>query len=577
MANLPRKAAICLVLAVLTIAAFWQLKNNDFINYDDPTYVTENFHIQGGLSPSSIHWAFSSSYADNWHPVTWLSHMLDWQLYGLNPRGHHLNSLLLHLANSLLLFLVLLRLTKGLWPSALVAALFALHPLHVESVAWASERKDVLSTFFWLTTMWAYIWYVGRPGVRRYLVLILSFALGLMTKPMLVTEPFVLLLLDYWPLGRWPQRPTAREGVRKGKPASGLGLGRTIFDLAWEKAPLFALAAISCLITLKVQQLALSSITVLPLGTRLANALVAYISYLAKIFWPLNLSVFYPYPMAGHPWWQIGGAGLLLAGLTFATLHWARRFPYLLLGWFWYLGTLLPVIGVVQVGAQSMADRYTYIPLIGMFIILAFGAADLAAGHRRRQVALTASFGLVLLACLIFTWRQVGYWRNSATLFDHALAVTENNYIAYCQLGLFYYEADRNDEAMEMFRQSIHFNPKFDGAYNNLGLAYDKEGRSDEAIEMFRQAIRLNPNFSDAYNNLAIDLADRGQIDVAIPLFQKAIHLRPDFDKPYHNLGLAYMKQGKVREAREMFETALKKNPHNAGARVMLDQLRDRY
>ena len=538
-----RKAAICLALAVLTLSVFWQLKDHSFINYDDNLYITENSQVQAGLSRAGFLWAFGTTATGNWHPLTWLSLMLDWQLYGENPGGHHISALILHLVNTLLLFLVMSRLTQRLWPAALVAALFALHPLHVESVAWASERKDLLSACFWLLTMWAYLRYVERPGTWRYLPVLICFALGLMAKPMAVTEPFVLLLLDYWPLGRWPARPAAAAGKRKGR-ASPAPEGPTACRLVWEKAPLFVLAAISCLITYKVQQGAgaVATVTVLPLWARLGNALWSYAGYLVHLVWPLNLAVFYPHAANSLTWWKITGAALLLGGITALARRQARRFPYLPVGWFWYLGTLVPVIGLVQVGEQAMADRYTYIPLIGIFIILAFGAADLAAGRRRRQAALAVSFSLALLACLILTWRQAGYWRDSATIFGRAVEVTENNY----------------------------------AAYNNLGLAYDEMGKKDEAIEMFHRAIRSNPNYPDAYNNLGIDLADRGDLSAAIPIFQQAIRLQPNQDQAYHNLGVAYLRQGRVSEAREMFETALKKNPDNLGARERLESVRDR-
>jgi tetratricopeptide (TPR) repeat protein len=542
MPSLARKAAICLALAVLTISVFWQLKDHSFINYDDNLYITENLPVQAGLSSAGLLWAFETTATGNWHPLTWLSHMLDWQLYGANPGGHHLTSLILHVINTLLLFLIMARLTKRLWPSALVAALFALHPLHVESVAWASERKDVLSAFFWLLTMGAYLRYAESPGTWRYLPVTVCFALGLLAKPMAVTEPFVLLLLDYWPLGRWPDRPAAAAGKRQGQSSPSPQVRRTACRLVWEKAPLFALAAISCLITYKVQQGAMATVTALPLWARLGNALMSYVGYLVHLLWPLNLAVFYPYAANSLVWWKITGAALLLGGVTALAIRKARSIPYLPVGWFWYLGTLVPAIGLVQVGEQAMADRYTYIPLIGVFIILAFGAADLAAGQRRRQVALAVSGGLALLACLMLTWRQVGYWRDSATIFGRAVEVTENNY----------------------------------AAYNNLGLAYDETGQPDEAVAMFYRAIRSNPNYPGAYNNLGIDLADRGDVSAAIPMFLQAIRLQPNLDQAYNNLGEAYLRQGRVSEAREMFEMALKKNPGNLGAKEKLDSIRDR-
>jgi len=355
---------------------------------------------------------------------------------------------------------------------------------------------------------------------------------------------------------------------------------------------------------------AVASTDIFPFGVRLSNALVAYVTYLAKMVWPINLAVFYPHPEADLPGWQIVGAGLLLVACTSVAIRWARRFPYLPVGWFWYLGTLVPVIGLVQVGSQAIADRYTYIPLIGIFIILAFGSADLVSDRRRWQIKLASFCSLALVICVIFTWIQVGYWRNSTSLFSHALAVTEDNFIAYDKLGLAFENEGKNDEAIEMysqairidpdfskaynslgrvydkvgrideavkmFRQAIHFNPKLAAAYNELGKVLDKLGKTEDAIDMFRQAIRLNPNFSDAHNNLGIDLGDRDELDNAIYQFQQAIRARPDYDEPYHNLGLAYYKQGKIREAREMFETALKKNPDNAGAKEMLNSLEGR-
>ena len=444
------------------------------------------------------------------------------------------------------------------------------------------------------------------------------FALGLLAKPMTVTEPFVLLLLDYWPLGRWPARPAPTAGKRKGRAFSALEARRTAFRLVWEKAPLFALAAVSCLITYIVQQGAgaMVTVTALPLWTRLGNALLSYVDYLIYLVWPLNLAVFYPYAANSLAWWKITGAALFLGGITALAIREARRFPYFPVGWFWYLGTLVPVIGLVQVGVQAMADRYTYIPLIGIFIILAFGAADLAVGRRRRQMALAGSFGLALLACLILTCRQVGYWRDSVTIYSRALDVTENNYIAYNNLGMTYFAAGRHDEAMAMFQQSIRCNPKFADAYNNIGLelsgrgdfsaaismfqqaidlqpnikkarsnmgwAYLKQGRAEEAWKMFETALKKDPanadpnNLASACNILAIYLAEQGERAFAIRFFQEAIRLQPNYDKAYYNLGLAYLKQDMIREAREMFETALKKNPNSAGAREMLDSLQSR-
>jgi len=343
------------------MTAFWQVKDHEFLGYDDQDYVTNNFIIQRGLTLDGLRWAFTTIHFGNWHTLTWLSHMLDCQLYGLNPRGHHLTNLALHAANTVLLFLLLARITAALWPSAFVAALFALHPLHVESVAWVAERKDVLSSFFFLTTLWAYARYAAAPSLRRYLPVLFSFALGLMAKPMLVTLPFVLLLLDYWPLGRMaPETPIKMKG-RKAKRSADQRPKDQILGLVWEKAPLFALAAVSCVITLVGQKVAMASLELTP-WSRIGNALVAYVSYLGKMVWPLNLAVFYPHPGNSLPLYQAVGASILLLGVTYLVLKKARRYPYLPVGWFWYLGILVPVIGLVQVGDQAMADRYTYIP-----------------------------------------------------------------------------------------------------------------------------------------------------------------------------------------------------------------------
>jgi protein O-mannosyl-transferase len=550
MPKFPRIAAICFVLTVLTVAAFWQVKDNGFITYDDVAYVTQNPQVQGGLSISGLRWAFTATAAGYWHPLTWLSHMLDWQLYGADPRGHHLTSLFFHVINTLLLFWVLVRFTRRLWPAALVAALFAWHPLHVESVAWAAERKDVLSAFFWLLTMWAYLRYVERPGTWRYLVILVCFALGLMAKPMVVTEPLVLLLLDYWPLGRWPGQAVITTGRRKTKLAPEGGVRRSAWRLVREKVPLLVLAAIFCLITIIMQSQAWAVIStdLLPFWPRLQNALVSYVSYLVMMFWPLHLAIYYPHPLSGLPystglpWWQVAGAGLILAGVTALVYRGARRFPYLPVGWLWYLVTLVPVIGLLQAGGQAMADRFTYIPLIGIFLILAFGVSDWAGGIKLRQGVIAAAWCLALMACLLLTWRQVGYWRDSESLFTHTVKVTANNYLAYA----------------------------------NLGLAYDQMGRRHEAIASFYQALRLNPKMHDVCNILGIDLAERGDVAAAIPLFQQAIRQHPEMDEAYHNLGLAYLKQGRSSEAREMFQAALKKNPGNAGAREMLKALQGR-
>jgi hypothetical protein len=464
------KKQVLLIYLLLTAAAilvFWQVSHCDFIDYDDPSYVTENIHIHNGVTKKAIWWAFTTGYASNWHPLTWMSHMVDVQLFGLKPGWHHLTNLLFHIANTLLLFSVLHRMTKARWKSAYVAALFAIHPLHVESVAWVAERKDVLSTFFWMLTMAAYISYVEnlpvfrlkfsvirfRSSVIRYSAVLIFFALGLMSKPMLVTLPFVLLLMDYWPLKRFEQQRVAtgthteakpvsvdkRKGkssrnqtvqttVKKEKPANDKYQWAVIRPLLWEKLPFFALAAISSIITFIAQQKggAVKTLVAFPLDVRIANALPSYIIYIAKMLWPYNLAVYYPHPGL-WPFWQVLGAVFLLGATTLTVIRTAKRFPYLVVGWLWYVGTLVPVIGIVQVGSQALADRYTYIPLIGLFIMAVWGIPELLRYWRYGKETLFVSSALILPCLFVVTWIQTGYWRNSITLCDHALNVTSNN------------------------------------------------------------------------------------------------------------------------------------------------------
>jgi tetratricopeptide (TPR) repeat protein len=594
------KLLVAALLILLTIIAFLPLTHNGFINsFDDNAYVTENMFVQGGLSLRGLTYAFTTTQAANWHPLTWLSLMLDYQLFGLNPKGYHATNLFFHLANVLLLFLILENMTKALWPSALTAALFALHPLHVESVAWVSERKDVLSTFFWLTTMGAYLRYVRRPGWGRYSLILLSFFLGLLTKPMLVTLPFALLLLDYWPLGRFqlPPPPAARRGKSGKQPYQ-----RFAPRLVWEKVPLLILSAFFCLSTIHAQQSAMASLEKFPFAARLGNALLSYVSYLGKMIWPVHLAIFYPLFKDSLSWGQVAAAALALLAISLLVLKGARKYPYLPVGWFWYLGTLVPAIGLVQVGIQSMADRYTYVPLIGIFIILAWGLSDLSAKWRGRELWLGAAAGLGLVTLMTLTWYQLGYWRNSKSIFEHAVEVTENNYMAYSILIIEYEKAGQIDKATKMFQKAIEINNfplayynfgelvirqnNFDEAipilekaiqfkkgfalpYNSLGLIYDHKGRYTEALAMYKRAIELDPTYGDAYNNLGIYYAKQGRYGDAIAMFQKAVKFNPTSEN-YNNLGLALAKQGNLDQAIDMLREAIKIDPDNFGAQNTL-------
>ncbi len=560
MFNRNPKLLISLFLVATILIVFWQVKDCNFINYDDGPYVLENRNVSSGLSVEGIIWSFTAYQAANWHPLTWISHMADCQLYGLKPAGHHLSNVALHILNTLLLFLLLSRITRALWPSAMVAALFALHPLHVESVAWVAERKDVLSTFFWMTTMWAYVWYVEGPGLRRYLLVLLSYALGLLAKPMLVTLPLVLLLLDWWPLGRLHPMPVPVKKTRRASPPpSPPQIWARLF---LEKVPLLALAAFSCGITIQAQKQALISLEKIPFTFRFTNAIFSYVSYLGKTLWPAHLAIFYPYPIADLAWGWVAVACLIVLGGSALAIIEARRRPYLAVGWFWYLGTLVPVIGLVQVGSQAMADRYTYIPLIGLFLLAVWGVWDLTAGLPRPKVVLAVIAGIVLTTCACLTWRQVGYWRNSIRLFEHAINVTDNNSLAYAKLGAAYAKQGQNDKAISLYLKAIDINPNDAAAYNNLGLIYAAHDKIDEAISLYLKAIKINPNFADSYDSLALSYAKQGKIDQAINLLQQAITIKKDYADAYYNLGLVYANQGNLDEAIIWYQKAISINPH---------------
>lgn len=489
---------------------YLQIKDHCFITFDDDQYVTANPMVLAGLTWQGMVQAFTTFQTGNWHPLTWLSHMLDAEVYGLNPGGHHLTNLFFHLANTLLLFLFLEGVTGARWPSAMVAALFALHPLHVESVAWVAERKDVLSTFFWLATMGAYALYVSAPAVKRYLSVIVLFALGLMVKPMLVTLPFVLLLLDYWPLGRvqFEMAPGGDHAIK----VKGRRLKPGYWLLVREKIPLLGLAAASCLITVLAQKGVgtVIPLAIWPLDARIASSLVAYVKYLVKLFWPYPMIFFYP--LAPVPWWEAVWAGLTLVFLTVFLLYGARRHPYLGVGWLWYLGTLVPVIGLVQVGGQAMADRYTYVSFIGLFIMVVWGAAEATSGWRHRQIIRSTGAAALILACLLSSWGQVGYWRNSETLFIHAININPKNYMAFNHLGMSFANEGKLEGAIVMFKKSIEVDPYYPYAYNNLGVVYGRLGRLEEAVANYKIAIRLKPSGAVFYRNLAMVYRHQGKI-----------------------------------------------------------------
>jgi protein O-mannosyl-transferase len=616
---------IVLALAGITLVTYLPVKHHQFIGYDDSRYVTRNTRVQAGLSWNNIVWAFTTYEVANWHPLAWFSHMLDCDLFGLNPSGHHLTSLVLHLANVGLLFSLLQSMTGSLGRSAFVTALFAVHPLNVESVAWVAERKNPLCTLFWLLTLWAYLRYVRQQDWKRYSLVVVSFALGLLSKPMVVTLPFVMLLLDYWPLARFDMRiDSAKPKLKKGKTKQKsprqverkpVGFLIRTVDLVWEKVPLFLLTLVSCAVTFKAQKAGGALVTgeSFSLGTRLANAVVAYASYLFKTFWPTHLSVFYPHPGFSLPPWQILLSVFLLGGLTFFIVRGTQRFRYLIVGWLWFLGTLIPVIGLVQVGNQAMADRYAYIPLIGLFVLLVWGASDLTHSLKWHRSWLAGAGGLVLTILLLCTSRQLGYWHDAGRLFAHAVNSTTDNYIAYDALGMVSAERGDLDEAIQYFSTSLEIRPTYANALKNLagaehnrGVISASQGKLDEAIRHYRraselqpqnaefqynlgmalysqgataeavqhvtQAVRYQPKHFNAQRDLGSLLAQEGRLEEAVAHYIAAIRLQAD-PTIYFNLGEVMSQQGRSSQAIQYYTQALKLAPHYAEAQHSLNQL----
>lgn len=553
----------CLILAI--IGVYSQVRSYSFVNLDDPEYVQANPHVRGGLTWDNVRWTLLADRDGNWFPLTWLSHMLDCQIYGMQSGGHHLTNVVIHLLTTLLLFALLKKMTGARWCSAVVAFLFALHPLHVESVAWVTERKDVLSGFFWVATFWGYLSYVERPRWSRYLVIIVPFCLGLMSKPMIVTLPLVLLLLDVWPLRRITIGVNVPAAKLKQKTRVGNSTQHIFSRLVWEKVPLLALSAASSVVTYTVQQRggAVMSLQGIPLASRMANAVVAYVAYLAQLFWPVKLAVFYPHPI-NVPAEEVIGAGLLLLAISALILRSARKLPYLAVGWAWYLGTLVPVIGLVQVGMQARADRYTYIPAIGIFIMAAWGVAELC---DRRILARPVLVGLAAIACsgcLLLTWFQVRNWRNSESLFQHAIEVTKDNYMGYFGMGGVFRDSGRLDDAIAAYSEAIRLFPGVTAARGGLGAVYLKQGRLDEAAAQLSEAVRLNPNSAEDHISLGIAYKQLGRAGDALAQFSEAIKLEPDSADAHYNLGTLYAGGGQCDEAQAQFALALRLEPDHA-------------
>jgi protein O-mannosyl-transferase len=566
--------AICGLLLLAVALVFGQTLNHEFVNFDDETYIPENQHLAGGFSTQAVVWAFTATDCSNWHPLTWLSYMLDHQLYGLKPWGYHLTNILLHAATAIALLLVLRQMTGDLWPSTFVAAVFALHPLRVESVAWAAERKDLLSGLFFMLTVGAYVVYVRRPfSLVRYALVIGLFALGLMAKPMLVTLPLVLLLLDYWPLGRMVS-PSGREGDRsmfsdnafRAENADWPKNGPVPWRLLVEKLPLLALSAASCAITSVAQGDAIKRLDLIPLSARIANALVSYVVYMGRLFYPVGLAVAYPHQGNNLPAWQVAGALLVLACISVGVLAWRWKCPYLLVGWCWYLGMLVPVIGLVQVGLQAMADRYTYLPQIGLLIGLTWAAKRLLESWPHRVWACGAA-ALILAVLTGCAWQQTSYWRNSETLWRHAIDSTLPNTTAHYNLGEILDRRGQTGAAMAEYRKALEIKPDNADAHTNLGIDLAGRGQADEAIAHFREVLKIMPDYAEVHYNLSISLLTKKQYDEAIVHLRRAIEIKPEFAAAQNNLGLALARSGRLDEAIAHYQKALELEPNYADAR----------
>lgn len=567
--SLGEKHLLSFLLVLVTLGVYWQVPAFEFLEYDDMVYVTDNKHVQNGLTLEGLIWALTSMEMGFWHPITWLSLMVDSEIFGSNPGGYHLTNLLLHIASTVLLFLLLERMTKAQWRGAFVAALFALHPLHVESVAWIAERKDVLSGFFWMLSMWVYVRYTERPDAIRYMTLFFVFILGLMAKPMLVTLPCVFLLMDVWPLGRvrW-------SGLLK-EHSEAVGTMGTVhvsfYRLIGEKLPMLCAAVAVGVVTIVSEDRfgALHSLETIPLDLRAANVFISYVWYIGKTFLPLNLAAYYTFP-SQWPLWQAVGAFIFLLSIFAIVITLAAKHPYLAFGWFWYVGTLVPVIGIIKVGSYSVADRFTYIPLIGIFIMVAWGAHELLKNVPLREKILSGAGGIIVVALMVFSSLQVQYWRNTTMLFQHALDVTKNNTVMHYFMGNFLFREGNVDQAIRHYREALKIKPDFDDGHDKLGRALSYKGLHAEAIQHYQQAIRINPAKADFHYHLACSLEHLGKMDEASLVYHAALRVNPRYAEAHNNLGVIALRRKDIDMAIRHFQDALKINEKYAGAHYNL-------
>jgi protein O-mannosyl-transferase len=544
--EISRTLLICIVLAAATFVAFEGVRSNDFVHYDDDKYITSNEYVQKGLSLESIKWAFTTWHQGNWHPLTWVSHLIDVSVFGMKPAGHHLVSVGFHIASVILLFLILKKMTGAIWPSAFVAAVFGLHPLGAESVAWVAERKNVLSNFFAFLTIGAYLWYTQKPGWRRYVMIAVCFAAGLLSKSMLVTLPFVLVLLDYWPIGRFNSK-------------------FSILNSIYEKLPLFAMSAAFCVVTYMAQAGAgaVQDTVSLPFGLRAENAMVSYIRYIGKVFCPTSLAVLYPLDENGYPLWETSGCLLLLLVVTTAVILERHRRRFLLTGWFWYLGTLVPVIGLVQVGVQSMADRYMYLPGIGIYIIVAWLASEASAKLRLPKIVPAITGAMILVVLLLITRTQVGYWKDSESLFRHALDVTQNNCVMHKNYGQVMKSQGRLDEAIYNFRRALAIRPDWVDVHDKLASTLQDKDQDAEAIAEFELVLRINPDKTDTRSSYGVSLEKIRQYDKAIEQFIMVLKADPCRLSALNNLYKAGVEGGESDKVLDVILGLQAKDPNN--------------
>ena len=553
-----------LVMIALILVVYWPLQNYDFINYDDRGYVTSNNIVHAGFVSNSVWEAFSKNYLGNWHPLTMLSHMLDWQLFGPRAGGHHWTNVIIHILNTILLFLLFNKLTGAMWRSAFIATLFAIHPVNVESVAWISERKNVLSTFFWIVTIMFYVWYARFPNWKRYLAVVIGFTLGLMSKPMLVTLPFTLLLLDYWPLSRMKIKKQLEYQTNE-TTGNTLRKERILF-LVLEKIPLFILSAFFSYIVFLAQKNAGACLSLqsFPLSYRLGNASISYLLYITKMFWPFDLAALYPLNY-NISLWQVVLSAVLLIVVTISVCTYFRKLPYLLMGWLWYLGVLVPVIGIIQVGDQAMADRYAYVPFIGLFIMLTLGTFDILKKYISSKIILIIVLSIIV-SLTIIAKRQVQYWQNTLTLFNHVLDVTRNNSVAHSVVAGELLMQNKVSEAMTHCKKVLSLNPYDYNGLVHIARAYDLLGEKNKAIDALRLAIKVRPEYAKAHNDLCILFLKAGKVQDAMKEYQKAVELNLNKDnlELHNNFGNILATQGHYDEAIIQYNQALLIQPHDA-------------